>query len=277
MRVRVPFLVIAAASAHYIWLEEDDSEKAVMTFGEKAGVPGPYFFLQMVSGKVELNSFEYDHGLRNLSMVTKNVSTSNAELVADLHGTAPFRLQLAANFGIFGEDPSKPVSLLKYWCSADRVTKPNDWMDLQYRGRQSGLEITLRDPYMTSPGVSSEAGRQRSPGDQCDPGEPYSKDGAACVVAVVRFNGELLSEDMNVTTFAANGTAIGTAFSPANMSGVLIVKVPFDASKSFTPVFARVNYRQKAPGEYDGQKYEVVDHWATTYARIARVHEPLVV
>merc|ERR1711879_108639 len=93
------------------------------------------------------------------------------------------------------------------------------------------------------------------------------QDGCACIVAVIRFNGELLAGDLKVETFTAEGAKLNTTQS---QSGVIIIKVPYDASKAFTAVWARVNYHENVSGNYNGANYTFVDHWATTYARIVR-------
>jgi len=93
------------------------------------------------------------------------------------------------------------------------------------------------------------------------------QDGAACVVGVIRFNGELLDAGVNVETFTSSGAKLNTTQS---QSGITILKVPLEKIASSTAVWARVNYHENAPGKYQGKAYTFVDHWATTFARIRR-------
>jgi len=246
------------SSAHFLYLKRGLPGEAIVTFGE-AGVPGPTNLLNMVADDVRVISASNKSQLQNLSLTTNDFGDGSAELVGTFSAAPPFRLQLAATFGIFRD------SLLKYTSCADVVTTQNDWWNLQDWGMQSGLEITIRDPYMNQPGF----GFGGYPGDQCEPGR-RSQDGAACVVAVVRFGGELLNADINVTTYASNGSMISSAFQPAEGFGVVILKVPLNASAPYTEVFAKVNYREPSPGQVNGTAYDDVDHWATAYARIDR-------
>lgn len=258
-----------AVSAHFLWLKEGGAGEALVTFDEKAGVPGPAFFLPMVADGISLLWTQNLTDSKSLNLTTRNVSSGCAELVSAFDANPPFRLQLASIFGIFNEDPAKPVSLLKYTSSADVVTEQGDWWDLQDLGFQSGLEITIRDPYASQPVVQKRSEGNRYPGDQCEPGNKF-EDGDACVLAVVRFNGELLKADMNITTFSSNGSMLSTTFQPADAFGMVILKVPLVASGPHTEVFAKVQFVEATTGEFQGQTYQVVDHWATTYARIVR-------
>ena len=169
--------------------------------------------------------------------------------------------QLGCTFGIFRGGPQP--ALLKYYSNADVVTKPNDWFQVQDLA-SSQLEITLRDPWMKQPnwarGDAGQAPLGNGPGDQCPHGSPWYQ-GGACVIAVVRFNGTLHTADMNITVFGANGSQVGSGFWPGAAMGVAIVRLPISATNL---TFASVNYREPRGGAYDGEKYAVVDHWATT-------------
>jgi len=244
-------------------MKEGVPGEVIVTFGEAAGKPGSADLLSMVADDVLVTSTVNSTSSDNVDLTTRHVGISDAELVGTFDVTPPFRLQLSALFGIHSG------SLLKYTSSADVVTTQTDWWDVQDWGMQSGLEITIRDPYTNqAPGL----GYGGLPGDQCQSGYPF-EGGDACVMAVVRFGGELLNADMNVTTFAGDGHEISTTLQPARGYGVVILKVPLNISAPYTEVFAKVNYRQAASGEYDGQAYDVVDHWATTYARIVRASD----
>lgn len=258
-------------SAHFLWLKERGLSEAVVTFDEKAGVPGPAFFLPMVQDKISM-SLVNASGTVKLQLAAQNTSGGNAELTTAIDSAPPFSLKLASTFGIFNEDPAKPTALLKYYSNADLVTTPNDWFKVQDWNMQEGLEVTIRDPWMKRP--TAEHGlRLGDPGDECKAGGGPEQDGEACVVAVVRFNGQLLEGNVSLTTFVSNGTKLR---STTSTQGVTILKVPLDASLAFTEIFASANYRESSAGTYGGKNYSFVDHWATTYARLARAKEVLV-
>jgi hypothetical protein len=264
-----------------LWLKEseDSTNEAAITFGEKAGVPGPGVFLDMVASKVTLtlcNSTQptATKGCTALPLIRKRTSffgLLGEELTATIDSARPFSLNLAATFGIFGEDPAKPKSLLKYYSSADVVKKPTDWFLVQDWDGTKGLDLSIRDPWMLQPGISdsSIASRLTDSGDQCAAHAGPVQDGEACVVAVVRFQGKLLSNNVTVSTFTDDGNKLRASIS---QYGTLILKVPLNKS-----VFASVNYREMVPGKYDGKDYAFVDHWATTYARILRPPSEVIV
>jgi len=247
----------------------------VITFGEKAGVPGPAFFLPMVESKLHL-SLVNSSGKVNLQLSAQNTSGGGGELTTSLESSLPFSFNLACTFGIFNEDSTKPISLLKYYSNADMVTTPNDWFQVQDWSTKKGLEVTIRDPWMKRPpeqfglGLGVASG---GPGDECKAGGGSDQDGEACVVAVIRFNGQLLASNVSLTTYFANGTKLRTTFST---SGVTILKVPLSVSLPFTEVFAAANYKELSAGTFGEKNYSLVDHWSTTYARLARSNKVLV-
>lgn len=126
------------------------------------------------------------------------------------------------------------------------------------------FEVTLRDPYMSKESDLVSVGVKRMgngvSADECPSGED-SVDGKACILAVVRFDGELHDLAVNVTTFDAFGETISTV----ECESVCILKVPMSGS-----VFAAVQYKEMNPGNFEGTDYEYVDHWATTYTVIKR-------
>jgi len=264
------FLVIQSVHAHFLWLKERGTSSGVVTFGEEAGVAGPAFFLPMVEHKINV-SIVNSSGKVDLQLSAHNTSGGAGELTTSFDSAPPFRFNLACTFGVFGEDPSKPKSLLKYSSNADMVTKPNDWFPVQDWNTQGGLDVTIRDPWMKqSRGEYGLGLASIDPGDECKQGGGSLQDGEACVVAVIRFNGELLAANVSLTTFFGNGTKLRTTFST---SGVTILKVPLNASQPFTEVFASANYKELTPGTYSGKEYAFVDNWATTYARLSRTNE----
>lgn len=150
------------------------------------------------------------------------------------------------------------------------------------------FEITIRDPYMdtnttgdvTAKGMADavaamawESSSVLATEDQCDAGFS-TEDGDACVVAVIRLDGELpddsVAETMSVTTFDGDsGDLISTADCGA-CGGVLILKVPMNDDGSPRRVFAKVQYIEMVNGTFSGEAYDYVDHWATTSADIVR-------
>lgn len=260
----VLLLLFNTASGHYLWLKENASHDASVTFGEAAGVPSAGIFLKMVSGKISLTSRDAG-GQQNISLSTENSGFLHSQLIGHVAATPPFCLRLSATFGIFHG------SLLRYWSAADVVTKPNDWFTIQEWAPQRGLEITIRDPWMNHSsnllGERIKKSLLADPGDECKPHQGPFQDGAACVVAVIRFNGELLEAGVKVETFIGSGTKLNKTLS---QSGVTILKVPLEKMASSTAVWAKVNYRENNPGKYQGKDYTYVDHWATTFARIQR-------
>lgn len=260
VRLVLSVMGLGFSSAHYLFMQEGAPGEVIVTFGE-GGEPGLSAFCS--ADDVFVTSTVNSTHSENVTLSKKRVGFLNAELVGSFSAEPPFRLQLTNTYGIFSG------TLLKYTSSVGEVTTQNDWIKMQDWGVQSGLEITIRDPYN---GQAPEFGFGGFPGDQCESGQKF-QDGDACVLAIVRFDGELLPKDMNITTFAGDGTEIATTFQPAQGYGVTILKVPLDSSAAYTEVFAKVNYRQEAPGQYGGEAYDIVDHWATAYARIVRASD----
>ena len=178
-------------------------------------------------------------------------------LPADL--TAPYAMESFVPYGIFTE--SGPTSLLQYYTTASEVSAPNDWFSVQDE-LKNVFEVTLRDPYMK---VSNKGGSVGAPDFKDDgscPNGESEADGMACVVAVIRFNGEpVTASPLNVTVFDESGSAIGVT----ECAGACNVKVPKEGR-----VFAAVQLKEMEPGTFDGTDYEYVDHWATTTTTIDR-------
>lgn len=255
------FWLWQSASGHYLWLSENATNDASVTFGETAGVPSPGIFLSMVADKISLSSHDAG-GSQNVTLNKKSSGPMHSQLIGHIAAVPPFSLRLSATFGIFHGG-----SLLRYWSSADVATKPNDWFKIQDWSPRKGLEITIRDPWMNhSFGERINEALLADPGDECKPHQGPSQDGAACVVAVIRFNGELLETGVEIETFTRSGSKLNKTQS---QTGVTILKVPLEKTAS-TLVWARVNYHENVPGKYQGKAYSFVDHWATTFARIQR-------
>jgi hypothetical protein len=280
--------VVPLCAGHFLFLKEDKQDghrKAVVTFGEKAGVPGAGFFLEMVSPMTHVY-VQRANGKpeKELPLAEELNDDKTGQLVSDTWNSGkPVYLGLECDFGAFNEDPAKPVSRLKYYSTASVVSKPNDWMLLQdFDVANKGFEITIRDPYMAGPkeDVSVdvrkglEVGEDAPPNpDQCKPGAA-EEDDAACVVVVVRYKGRNHAKDMNVSIWNSEGEKLQTVFVPKQYYGVFIAKIPKPSEptgRKFFTAYASVQYVEPESGTTDnGEKYENVDHWATTHARIYR-------
>jgi len=186
------------------------------------------------------------------------------------HARSYFRTRRASSiimavFLILKSNPFRDSlrSLHQYYTSAPQITTPNDWFPVQDMLKNK-FEVTLRDPYMSKESDLVSVGVKRMgngvSADECPSGED-SVDGKACIVAVVRFDGELHDPAVNVTTF----DAIGETISTVECESVCILKVPMSG-----PLFAAVQYKEMNPGTFEGTDYEYVDHWATTYTVVKR-------
>ena len=103
-------------------------------------------------------------------------------------------------------------------------------------------------------------------GDQCAPGEEINKDGDACVLGVVRFQGQKLQVPMNVTTYDGD-TGEMYRMAECEAGGEVILAVPVNSDGSFKRVFAKVQYKEYT---YDEDEYDYIDHWASTMSEIQR-------
>ncbi|GMI01917.1 hypothetical protein TrLO_g8128 [Triparma laevis f. longispina] len=255
-------LSTACIDSHYIWQTiSDDLSSTSLTFSEHAGSPGAHFFLSSLKDKLSIAQATAD-GSTIVPFLEKRDGATNGEFLATLPSSVnpPYALETACPYGIFTE--AGPTALLQYYTSSPQITTPNDWFEIQDLLKNT-FEVTLRDPYMsmTTKDVSSSVGLKEGLfEDECPSGE-NSVDGMACVVAVVRFNGELHSSAVNVTTFDESGETISTT----ECESVCIMKVPMSGA-----VFAAAQYKEMTPGTFDGTDYEYVDHWATTYTVVKR-------
>jgi hypothetical protein len=259
MRVAVVAMILKLTFSHFLWMHTDE-HLVEITFNELPGTAGPGALLDLVQNTTHVYVESTETPRLNLDTTRKPLPSDRAELIASFSCMpSPYVLELNETFGISTEGP-KPA-LLKYYSSASSVTKPNDWVTVQSLA-QSELEITLRDPYMnTTHSKSREVGVVIPPSnDQC-PSGVSSFHSMACVVAVVRFKGQLLG-GVNISTFTANGTLLNQTLTGM---GVTIVQVP-----SSGIAYASVNYRELVSGKYDGQPYSYIDHRATTSAALQR-------
>jgi len=222
-----------------------------VTFGELAGVPEAAAMLDLVAQKTHVFLQSSNDQPFELPVAVENISGGNAELASSpLPVRPPFSLELAATFGVFAEGP-QPPRLLKYWANADRVNVVEEWELVKTWGRADGLKILLL------------AAEQSSP-SQCQPAATGS---AACVHALVSYHGQALA-NASITTFSSQGSRLGSAVSDKN--GMALLKYPMvpASSEAFTDIYAAVNYHELVSGQYDGKRYDFVDHWATSYSRL---------
>jgi len=121
---------------------------------------------------------------------------------------------------------------VKYWANADAVTTPNDWFVIQDLATAE-LEVTLRDPYMAPQSAASRRLLELSSlsvDNQCEQGAPV-QDGNACVVAVVRFKGQLLMDaNVTITTWSPRAGDAQPLRASTSKYGVTIVQVPLPGS-----------------------------------------------
>ena len=246
--------------APFMWLRRQD-DSAVITFGELAGTAGPSFLLSLVADKTRLFVRAAGGNRTELDLFTRSVGKADAELVASIPAElkAPYLMEAMCVYGSFGPNRDE---LLKYYSNADSVTTQNDWFGIQDTA-ESELDITLRDPWMSSPAAAASTEPSTEPfppGYQCPQGSSTYL-GDACVIVVVRFQGSLIESACNVSIFSSNGSKLRASLLPASALGVGLVRVPMVPDGV---VFASVSYRHAANGTIDNHTYSVVDHWATT-------------
>ena len=278
-------LAVGGATGHYVWLANDASAAtATITFSEAAGQPGVGAILASVEPATTARArARAASPWANLTLVAADEGGGMGALVGAVPAAlsasgAVYALEASVPYGLF-EEGDATVNLA-YYASAPAVAAPNDWFAVQ-DALANRFEVTLRDPYMDEAvdgrhaDVGAPAGRRAaaaapSGADQC-PSGVSSWQGDACVVAVVRFDGELFGLDVNLTTFdGETGAPLRTSELPGSALGVAIVRAPVNADGSPRRVFARVNYREDAPGVIDGTAYAFVDHFATTSGSFAR-------
>ena len=289
-------MLVGSASAHFMWMRHGPCTApakgtcAIVTFAEAAGSAGPENLLDVVANKTSV--WLEDGGKRTpLKMAKEPDGEEGAQLTAPITTSPPYNLKLFTDFGPFSEQRPPPANApeLIYYGAAASVTRPSDWYGLDRAERKlhddvspAGLEISLRDPYMTGglagEGVLPLTGNKwdghmplptsPSPADQCGPGKAW-EDGFACVVAVVTFNGTLLATPHNITTYVSidGAAAEPLHFSPNKLAegGVTILRLP-PAAMGAVDYFARVNYTQVPTSLHPNG----ITHYATTSTQLQR-------
>ena len=269
--------LIACVNAHMMWLYDSclnapgcTQPKAVATFAESAGSAGPLALLETVKNRtvVQVRGVSGTSQPTNLTLAVELLGEEGAGLTANIPVSPPFLMQLSTTYGIY------QGKLLMYTASASEPTRPSDWLAIQSADTASGLEISVRDPFMSS-GVAGEGvlapplPTTKSPGDQCPPGLAWHN-GDACVVAVVRFNGRLLDAAVNISTYVSEDGEAGTLLRTSVTSGgVTVLRLP-PAGKGATFYYAQVNYVEAHNGTYNGTSYTAINRWATTSAILQR-------
>lgn len=194
----------------------------------------------------------------------------------------PFLLESHTVAGL--RDGHKQPKLVISHASTAALSRPYDWVCVSNdwtpsRGAARNLlSLSLRDPAMVG-GVTGEGvlspplPASPNPADECGADEWY-REGDACVVAVVIFNGTLLNYSVNLTTFAAadDGTAKQLRVAPSR-GGVTVLRFPYkDGEPSY--IYASVSYVEQKNGSYQNTTYSAVEHWATTSAVLHRHPHP---
>ena len=227
-------LLFSLADGHFMWMRHARNRShstCIVTFAEGAGSAEPLPLLEIVANKTSVLTIEQGgHPVKlNLSLTT--LGEEGAALEALIQAAPPFMMRLITNYGDFGG------MQLVYTATAPVVTRPYDWQSLDAQSGSHagphgrGLEITLRDPYMIggSPGegvLLPPFPEVASPANQCPMGAAWSE-GDACMVAVVKPNGSLLTAPHNITTYVSTDGEAGTLLHVAQASGgVTVLRLP---------------------------------------------------
>ena len=284
---------LAATEGHYMWMRHAQQDNAsmpecIVTFAEGAGSTEGLPLLEMVANKTSVLTEEHGAVPVRLNLSVTVLGEEGAALEAPIRAKPPYMMRLTTNFGHF-----EPLKMqLVYTATAPSVTRPYDWqaIDAQagsrcgggvkgdpvhspHPGEGCGLEITLRDPYMlgASPGegvLLPPFPETPSPANQCPLGAAWSE-GDACVVAVVKFNGTLLTAPHNITTYASIDGEAGTQLHVAQTSGGLTVLrlPPAAADGRGVYYYAMVSYVQHS--EHGPLSFDT-GHYATTSTLLQR-------
>ena len=280
--------LVPSASAHFMWMWNASGTCSV-TFNEQAGVASPVTGpagIDLVADKTQVWVQGTAAGAKKqyIELGIEPLGEEGVMLAAAIPAVPPFAMELRTEFGIYGGGGSgggggggggHGGKLLIYYSSAPSVQRPSDWFAVQDASPSTdGLQITIRDANMLG-GTAGEGvlgppfPAEPSPADQCPPGIAWHE-GEACVVAVVRFNGTLLTAPHNITTYVSeNGNPAQTIRVAQTRGGVTVLRLPprgFGAEL----YYASVNHIEPRAGTYNGTTYHTVDHWATTSTTLHR-------
>lgn len=273
MELAVSSLLLAStlASPRLVWLK-NSSGVAEVSFSSTPGAHAPASALVPLINSTAL-FVERSDGQKSLLLLTlKSVSTPLGQadmLTAPIPFVAPFLLKSTT---IGHTVPGMPSALRLYYAFNSAVTRPHDWMALDAAEKDDGvggLSITLRDPFMIGgiPGegvLSPPFPAAASPADECPPGVSWHE-GDACLIAVVRFNGTVLTDAHNITTYVSDGGAGAVYRTLLTQGGVTVVRLP-PAATGAVDYYASAHYRE----ERVHGAYTVLDHWATTSTLLLR-------
>ena len=109
-----------------MWLTTKDAE-ATVVFSENPTKPGMAMFIKSVANRTSLAvAVSPASTATNVSLSEKSVGSMDGELVGSLPAvSAAATIEGQALWGLFAE--AGPKTLLQYWFSAPRITKPHDW------------------------------------------------------------------------------------------------------------------------------------------------------
>ena len=141
-----------STAAQLMWMRNSSGILSV-TYGEAPGAPESAALLHTVSNKTDV--WMEVRGKRTLLQLKKQpAGEEGAALVTTIAQEPPYMLKLTTVVG----KPQAGAPFLIYRAFAPAVTRPEDWRGLdgfESSDGISGLEITLRDPFMIG-GVPGE-------------------------------------------------------------------------------------------------------------------------
>ena len=229
------FAGLPACASHYLWLTRT-ADKAVITFSEVAGVPGPEKFLSALEPHSSVHLAVHPENLTHrIPLSLDMVSRGHWALMAPLPvsaNTMDTMLEGEGTWGLFPELNKTSPPLLKYWFSAHHTTKPNGWFYIDAESTNR-LSVTLRALPCTAPQTHTT------------------------VVVVARFNGTNLGT-VHVKIFDAAGKSLGSVTTSPHGVGTITLQAGHAA-------YALMNHMEAATGidPTSGKPYEEIAHYAT--------------
>ena len=263
-----------------VWLR-NASGIAEVTYTDFPATYGPKILLAPLVNSTIVAEEHEDGTKAFLSLSMQAIGeTANAFLAAPIGTAPPYLIKLTTVYGLL--PPPATSTLRVFYAFTTSVKRPHDWMALdaaEANDGLGGLSITLRDPFM----IGALAGEgvltppfpaEPSPADECPSGVAWHE-GDACLVAVVRFNGTVLADAHNITTYIETA---GTGADPPSVrpyrtvttrGGVTVVRLP-PAATGASSYYADVRYLEDRKGSYGGRGYTALEHWATTSTELQR-------
>ena len=273
------FFLFQRGYSHYVWLTTDDiqstksqPQNTTLQLSEFAGVPGPEVFIaplidltiihmQSVSlPKTKELPFKLDGTRTSAQFVAplelENYSSQSTSYV--------YIIEAFVDYGMFGD------GLLQYYANNVKVNENTDWPSIENLASNL-FEITLRDPFISKSERLGAGGEDvfkslvGNSGDQCKLDRLFTENGEACVLAVVRFKGQILQSAMNVTTYDGD-TGLVYKTAECDAGGIVTLAVPINSDGTHKRVYAKVQYKEFVAA----QEYEYIDHWASTMGEFER-------